>query len=416
MNIVFVNQYFPPDPAPTGQVLRDLALALARRGHHVTVLCSQGGYAGCVKAGGPGAAGVQVVRLPAFAFGRRSACGRVLDYASFFLTAGCRLAFGGPKPDCIVALTTPPFTGLLVKAAAALRGARHVHWIMDLYPDAMVAHGMLREGSIAHALLAAMTRASLRGSAAILTLSPGMAGRVTRYAANAASVTWVPLWAPAWLCPVSDAAAADRRRARGWGDELVLLYAGNMGLGHLFEEFLAAAGCQRRAGGPAGAGPHVRFVFSGDGKRRADIQAFVDRHPDAGIELLGYQPAEELGQHLCSADVLLASLDPAWEGSIMPSKLQAAFTVGKSVIFVGDPEGSMGRWIRESGGGWVAAPGDPEALWLAIRDASDAEARRVRGSAALRFARARFDSEANVARIVSWIEAAGVPQSNVVTP
>ena len=46
MHIVLVNQYYPPDTAPTGQYLHDLARVLVQRGHRVTVLCSQRAYNG----------------------------------------------------------------------------------------------------------------------------------------------------------------------------------------------------------------------------------------------------------------------------------------------------------------------------------------------------------------------------------
>ena len=35
MRILFLNQYFPPDPAPTGILFREIADELARRGHEV---------------------------------------------------------------------------------------------------------------------------------------------------------------------------------------------------------------------------------------------------------------------------------------------------------------------------------------------------------------------------------------------
>ena len=42
---LFVNQFYPPDTAPTGRILHDVAAELARRGHRVDVLCSKKPYA-----------------------------------------------------------------------------------------------------------------------------------------------------------------------------------------------------------------------------------------------------------------------------------------------------------------------------------------------------------------------------------
>ncbi len=102
--------------------------------------------------------GVEVVRLPATAFGRRGFVGKISDYASFYCMLLVALFTDRKRPDLIVSLTTPPYLGLLGKLAAKRHGCRHAHWIMDLYPDVMFAHGMARrEGMLFH-LLTNLTR------------------------------------------------------------------------------------------------------------------------------------------------------------------------------------------------------------------------------------------------------------------
>ena len=46
MQILLLNQFYPPDVAPTGQVLHDLARVLVGRGHQVRVVCSRRSYDG----------------------------------------------------------------------------------------------------------------------------------------------------------------------------------------------------------------------------------------------------------------------------------------------------------------------------------------------------------------------------------
>jgi glycosyltransferase involved in cell wall biosynthesis len=101
-----------------------------------------------------------------------------------------------------------------------------------------------------------------------------------------------------------------------------------------------------------------------------------------------------------TADVHLVSLEPAWTGTMVPSKLQGIFAVGRPVVFVGSRESSIGRWVEESGGGWVVAAGDVAGLRAALEEARDPEVRRTRGEAAARFAAKCFDRETNVKRVV----------------
>ena len=120
--------------------------------------------------------------------------------------------------------------------------------------------------------------------------------------------------------------------------------------------------------------------------------------------LSGYVPQDELAVHLASGDVHLASLEPAWDGMMVPSKLQGIFAAGRPVLFTGSRTCSMGRWILESGGGWVVAPGDVAGHVQAMQEALDPAERAKRGAAAKAFAEQRFDREKNVARIVELLE------------
>jgi glycosyltransferase involved in cell wall biosynthesis len=213
-------------------------------------------------------------------------------------------------------------------------------------------------------------------------------------------VHWVPLWGDLSLEPWDDGEENPLRTERGWQpDKLVLMYSGNMGLGHRFEELLTAAAELQHDS-------EVQLTFAGGGKRRAQVEEFVRENPRANIELLPYAPLEKLRDHLCSADVLLASLDETWQGCMVPSKIQGIFAVGKPVIFVGAADNCLAHWISESGAGWVVPPDDHEALQQAIAEARDPQERSRRGRLARRYAEEHFHVQTNCARIAELLEVA----------
>ena len=416
MNIVLINQFYPPDTAPTGRVLHDLAAMLARRGHRVDVVCSRHFYGGTACAARREILdGVRVHRVVGGGLGRHSAIGKLIDYAVFYVCSAAALASVGRHADLILALTTPPYIGLAAALVARLRRARHAHWIMDVYPDVLAAHGkILPDSSIAYRCLAALSRRELRTSALTFTLGPDMAERIRAYtsrAADAMEPRWLPLWGDRTRAETDGTAVAALRKRRGWEGEIVFMYSGNMGQAHRFGEFLQVAlrAAELR---PEGVAP-PRFVFAGDGPRRKEIAAFAEAHPGAAVSLLPYIEKEKVSVHLRTADVMLASLDPRWQGCLIPSKLQAAFEVGRPVLFLGAEENSAARWIRESGGGWVVHPDDAEGLAAAVVEACDARKRAVRAAAAREFAVTRFNYERNAGRICDWIEQSrGAPRLN----
>ncbi|HUG54426.1 MAG TPA: hypothetical protein VMR21_12540, partial [Vicinamibacteria bacterium] len=93
-----------------------------------------------------------------------------------------------------------------------------------------------------------------------------------------------------------------------------------------------------------------------------------------------------------------------WQGLIVPSKLQAAFSVGRPVIFVGPAQNEIATWIRESGGGWVVGEGDVEGLIRVVGQAGDPGERRSRGEAALAYSGLHFDRRRNCARVADLLE------------
>ncbi|HUD46572.1 MAG TPA: glycosyltransferase family 4 protein [Candidatus Baltobacteraceae bacterium] len=404
MRFLLLNQFYPPDPAPTGWYLHGLARELVGRGHHVSVLCSRRSYDG--KDSYPrreNLEGVEVSRLPATGFGRRGFVGKMADYGTFYFSLATALLLDRSKPDLILSLTTPPYLGVLAKLAAARHGCRRAHWVMDVYPDVMYAHGISRKNGWVYRFLSGLTRFELHGADAVLSLGPTMAERVAAYARNgkpASMVSWVPLWSDPELIPWDRSKTNSLRASRGWSaKEVVFLYSGNMGLGHRFGEFLEAA---KRLGQ---AGP--RWVFSGGGKRRGQIEDFARSNPEARIEMSDYVPQSQLRAHLCAGDVHLASLDSAWQGLMVPSKLQGSFAVGRPVLYVGGTDCETAAWILESGGGWVVEENDVGGLLEAIEQASDENERRRRGQAAYEFAQKNFVMSAACARISRLIE--GVP-------
>ena len=182
---------------------------------------------------------------------------------------------------------------------------------------------------------------------------------------------------------------------------MVVMYSGNMGLGHRFGE----VGQLIRRLSEAGGRGKLRFVFFGEGKRKSEVEKLAESYPGCGLEVHGYVDGNLLDAHLRSADLHLVSLDPSWNGTMVPSKLQGIFAAGRPALFIGSRDSSIGRWILESGGGWVVEAGDVDGLEMALVEASDAVERRERGAAAEAYGRSMFSKPANVASIVAVMTA-----------
>ena len=319
-----------------------------------------------------------------------------LSQQSVFLSALTAALARARRADLVLCLTTPPYLGLVARAMANLRGAQHAHWVMDVYPDALAAQGWLRATGLPFRTLASLARLQMQGAALVLGLGPVQAARIAAYADRA--VDWVPLWS-AGAAAAGDEAAARVRKERGWGaNDVVFLYSGNFGRGHTLDEFLEAA---RRLGA---AGP--RWAFCGGGERASEVAELQRRHPEARVQSFPYVPPDRLAETLAAGDVHLVSVRAAWQGLIVPSKVQAAFTAGRPVLMVGGRDNEAAQWTLESGGGWRVDEGDVDGLLAAIEQAGDASERARRGQCARAYARDHFDAARNSARIAGLLESA----------
>jgi glycosyltransferase involved in cell wall biosynthesis len=154
LRVLILNQPFHPDVVATAQIATDLADALVARGHSVTAIASRSIYGdtGATLPKFESVDGVEIRRVGSARFGRRSTLGRLIDFAGYYcqaLVKGLRLE----RFDVVICLTTPPYIALVGLLIRSIRGGRVVYWLMDVYPDVMIAHGMLREGSILHRVL-----------------------------------------------------------------------------------------------------------------------------------------------------------------------------------------------------------------------------------------------------------------------
>ena len=125
---------------------------------------------------------------------------------------------------------------------------------------------------------------------------------------------------------------------------LGLLYSGNFGRAHCYEEFLELA---RLLGDES-----IRFCFGVRGNRANELRAAV-RNADRNVSFAGFAPESELAKRLAAADIHLVSLRPDWTGVVVPSKFFGSLAAGRPVIFAGSRDAAIARWIEAYGVGWV---------------------------------------------------------------
>lgn len=387
MRVLFINRFFYPDHSATSQMLTDLAQDLARDGVDVTVIT------GRQRIDDPSAKlarrerirGVQVRRVWGTRFGRSSVAGRAVDYLSFFVGAGWRLARECRRGDVVVAKTDPPLISVVAGWVSAWRGAHLVNWLHDLFPEIAERLEVGGVSGFRARFLRARRDRSLARATCNVVIGERMAARLASLEIPARPTAIIHNWCDGEAVRPRPFEGHGLRAAWGLKDRFVVAYSGNMGFAHEFDTILDAARRLRER-------EDIVFLFVGGGVRRAGVEAQARRGGLDNVRFAPYQPRETLGESLTAANAHLVSLLPPLEGLMVPSKFYAAAAAGRPILFIGAEDGELAGLIREGACGYRVAPGEGGALARHVEAlaADPALADRL-GDAARRLFEQRFD-------------------------
>lgn len=397
MHVVLLNQAFHPDVVATAQMGKDLADHLVRAGHRVTAVSSRSIYGkkgavlakreeiAVLRADGTRAGVIEVRRVGFSLFGKASIAARIADFALFYVLATLRVLTLS-KPDVVVSYTTPPFIALVGLLCKWLRGSKAVYWVMDLYPDTLIACGVMRADALPTRVCEKLNRFLLKQSDADVVLGRCMRDLVQSKGVPASKVVHIPVWSDLKVIGASEGSGKSAYRAEwGLGDSVVVMYSGNFGLGHDATTICGAMELLRDRA-------DICFVFVGGGKRRAEVEAWIKAKKLTNAQWREYVPRERLNESLGLADVHLISLKQGAEGIMVPSKLFGIMAVARAGIFVGDARSEIARVLADSGGGVTVREGDSAGLAREIAAIADDRARRVvMGNAAAAYIKGRYD-------------------------
>jgi glycosyltransferase involved in cell wall biosynthesis len=387
MRILYLHQFFITRAGVGSTRSYEFARRFAARGHTVRMVTAGGGSRNVdgievvgVRGGYPDYVGATSVAYPR----------RMLAFAAFAATA-TRAALRGPRPNVIYA-SSPPLTIVLPAVAAAARWrVPLVFEVRDLWPEAPIQMGALRNPALRR-LARAVERLAYRRSARVIALSPGIREGVVSAGAPPERVALVPNASDLELFSPELDGAAERRRL-GLGDGLVCSYFGTMGEANDLGQVIDAAPLVG----------DVTFVLLGDGKRRRELE----KRAPANVRFLDPAPDKASVARLAAASDACLTIfkDVPVLATNSPNKLFDTFAAGRPAIV--NTDGWMRDLVEGNEAGVFVRPGDPRDLaakvaWL--RDNPREVERLGRNARAL--AEREFDRDALAARALAVLEEA----------
>ena len=365
--IVILVPHFAPDTAPTGEVITrivDEFIAAGRRIHIVTSLpwyrthAIEEGWTGRLFRRERTAWG-SIIRVHPFPGKSKSnLLRRAIGFAGFSAIAGvCTLFAGGihRRPAAIISMSPPLTLGLTGWLAARLRFTTAIFNIQDVFPDAAIETGAITNKRIISAARW-LERVSYQRSDAVVVLSDDLRDNVAAKVSprHVDKVTVIPNFVDADRIVPMDRMTPYRQELN-IGDEIVVMYAGNVGYSQSLTMLLHAAKHM----------PSITFVINGDGAARAELETQAAGLPN--IRFAGYQPRDRVGEVLASGDIHVVPLRAGLGAVSVPSKTYSILAAARPVVAAIDPGTEVTRILEHSGAGVSVAPDNEEVFTTALQ-------------------------------------------------
>jgi len=364
--LTILTQWYPPEQAPFGRMMHELASDLARRDWDVTVITGFPNHPRGEVFGGyrkrwlleelDADASVQRVWLATST--NRGLLARLATFATFTLTSAWRF-LRRPRADVVFAVLQPLSVGVTLPVIAWLKRSKLVFNLQDLHPDTQVRLGMIRNPWLI-ASLRAVEHFAYRHCAALTVICEPFRTHAVNCGAPEERVHVVPNWVDtARIRPGPD--GGEIRRAAGLDDgQFVALWAGTLG-------FVSGAGVVLEAAQLLRDDRHVRFLIVGDGPIRTQL---IERARELGLDnvaFLPFQPEDRLVAVQTAGDVSIVTLAREFAESSVPSKVLAYMAAGRGVVAAVDQHSPTAKLLHDAACGVVVEPDDARALADALR-------------------------------------------------
>jgi colanic acid biosynthesis glycosyl transferase WcaI len=384
MKILYISQYFPPEMGAPAARASELSRHWADAGHDVTVLTGFPNHpTGVVPAEYRAkfrrlvfrerVGGANVVRTWLLPFPNRKAYERMLNYASFCVSAASTGIFLS-RPDVIIGSSPQLLVAVSACFLARWKRVPFVFEVRDLWPESLAAVGVGSSNSLLHRSLGGIAGFLYRQADRVVVVSPAFEDYlVQHWQLPRAKISVVENGVETQL--FSPRAGGDLKERLGLEGKFVVSYIGTMGMAHGLETILDAAASLQDTD------PGIVFLLVGEGAEKARIAATAKERRLKNVHLLDQQPRENIPDYIAASDACLVLLKKTEVfKTVIPTKMLEFMSCARPVIL--GVQGQAQNILEAAQAGLVIEPESSGDLVNAIRllNANREECRELGGN------------------------------------
>jgi len=367
MHVLYFHQHFSTPQGAAGTRSYEMAQALLREGHSVTMVCgryAQGktGLTGAFERGRRRGSvdGIDVIEFD-LRYGNELGLLQRLGVFTKFAMGSIGIALREPT-DVVFATTTPLTAGIPGIFARWLRRKPFVFEVRDLWPELPRAMGIVRNPLVL-ALMSALEWVSYRSADRLIGLSPGIVDGIARRGVARERIAMVPNGCDLDLFERPDHAW----RPEGVrNDQILAIFSGTHGPANGLDAVLDVAAELKTRGRD-----DICIALVGQGREKARLQQRACGQRLDNVLFLDPVPKTELAGLLAGADLGLQILRnvPAFYYGTSPNKFFDYIASGLAVL--NNYPGWLADLIRDNDCGFSVAPDDAGAFADALIAAAE---------------------------------------------
>lgn len=385
MHLLMLTDNYPPEMNANARIFSELAEIWADQGDDVSIItCHPNFPRGKIFKGYKNKCytkeifnKVKLIRIKTYMSANCGVIKRTLDFISFALSSFFCGLFQ-PKPDVIIGVTPQFFCALSACLLSIKKKSAFVMIVCDLWPDAVVASGLINKNWI-YKLLKKIEYWMYRRANSIIILSDnyriylnnlGIPDRKIITSISGASKHFYPR--------KKNTILLDKYHL---SDKFVIGYIGTFGIFYNFQDIFALAKSFKK-----NAHSHIHFLMVGDGPKRKTLAQQILNQQLSNMTICGPFAGELIPEYWSLVDLAiipLASIEI--NKMVLPSKIIEAMAMGIPILLYG-PDGEARKFLSQSDSGWYTN-GSENLKHLLLSLSANKQELLDQGAKALKFAK-----------------------------
>jgi glycosyltransferase involved in cell wall biosynthesis len=354
MRYWIISELFYPDEVSTGYVMTKIAEKINET-ESVGVICGPSGYqSGVLQATYQLSKSILVKRVNVPRFNKNSLLLRILGFILLTTGIAFKILVHVKRGDKLVLVTNPPTLLPVTAFLKKLKGFRFIIIIHDVFPENAVAGEMISEKSILFKLFIALFNWSYRLADRLIVVGSDMKELFYEKVGNKKPISVITNWADHKDIFPIESSNFFKNFSPESKNKVLIQFAGNIGrvqgLEQLFMILKKIKSCS------------WYLVLIGDGAQKELLEKMVAEQSITNIQFLSSRPRNEQNDFLNACDIGLVTLSSGMFGLGVPSKVYNIFSAGKPVLYIGDQNAEISRYINENNVGWAFSWDNEDAI------------------------------------------------------